>query len=167
MVAGGAANMESYTSDSSDSESSLKTLDFSYLMLNRQTLHEHLECASSPEQVETLLLHQNRLSYLPESVLRFANLATLDVSNCGLRRLPDFLLQLDQLVCVSAKNNSITNDSLPKSLEGWPSLRELNLSGNALTEFPEQVLDLPGLRYLYLGGNRISEITEDVWKIQR
>lgn len=159
--------MESYTSDSSDSDSSAKTLDLSYLMLDSQVLHEHFVCTPAPESVETLLLHQNRLSQLPDSVIRFANLATLDLSNCGLQRLPDFLSQLGQLVSLSAKNNGLANDALPKSLEGLPELREINLSGNRLTEFPEQVLDLPGLKYLYLGGNQISEITKDVWKIQR
>ena len=159
--------MESYTSDSSDSDSTGKTLDLSYLMLDAQVLNEHFECATSPEQVETLLLHQNRLTQLPESVARFANLATLDVSNCGLARLPDFVAELGQLVSLSAKNNGLSNDGLPKSFEGLPGLRELNLSGNRLTEFPEQVLDLPGLRYLYLGGNRITGIPKDVWKIQR
>lgn len=159
--------MESYTSDSSDSDSTAKTLDLSYLQLDSQVMHEHFTCTTSPEHVETLLLHQNRLGYLPDSVAMFSNLATLDVSNCGLSRLPDFLSKLGQLISLSAKNNGLTNDSLPKSLEGLSSLRELNLSGNRLTDFPEQVFDLPGLRYLYLGGNLISEITKDVWKIQR
>ena len=159
--------MENYTSDSSDSDSSFKTLDLSYLMLDAEVLHEHFVCTNNPEHVETLLLYQNRLSYLPDSAIRFTNLATLDVSNCGLQRLPDFLGELSQLVSLAVKNNGLSNDSLPKSLEGLPNLRELNLSGNRLTQFPEQVLDLPSLRYLYLGGNLISEITKDVWKMQR
>lgn len=159
--------MESYTSDSSDSDSTTKTLDLSYLQLDVQVMDEHFACAGSPEHVETLLLYQNRLSRLPESITRFTNLATLDVSSCGLQKLPDFLGELGHLVSLSAKNNGLANDSLPKSLEGLPSLMELNLSGNRLTEFPEQVLELPSLRYLYLGGNLIGEITKDVWKIQR
>ncbi|XP_058803716.1 leucine-rich repeat-containing protein 58 [Phymastichus coffea] len=158
--------MESYTSDSSDSDSASKTVDLSYLHLDSQVLHEHFVRTTSPGHVETLLLHQNRLSHIPDSVVMFSNLATLDVSNCGLQRLPDFLAELTHLVCLSAKNNALSNDSLPKSLERLPNLRELNLSGNRLSEFPEQVLDLPGLRYLYLGGNQIGEIAKDVWKIQ-
>ncbi|XP_014208155.1 leucine-rich repeat-containing protein 58 [Copidosoma floridanum] len=160
--------MENYTSDSSDSDSSrTKTLDLSYLMLDSGILHEHFICVPAPEQIDTVLLHQNRLTFLPDSIARFTSLTTLDLSSCGLQRLPDFVAELGQLLSFSVKNNNLTNDSLPKSFEGLAALVELNLSGNRLTEFPEQVLDLTGLKYLYLGGNLISEITKDVWKIQR
>lgn len=160
--------MEVYTSDSSDSDSSgTKTLDLSYLMLDGQVVAEHFLCASSPGDVETILLFQNRLSILPEPIIRFNNLATLDISNCGLQRLPDFLNELSGLIRLCAKNNGFTNDALPKSLEGLSALRELNLSGNRLTEFPEQAFDLANLRYLYLGGNLINQISKDVWKIHR
>lgn len=158
--------MESYTSDSSDSDSATKTLDLSYLMLDSRMLHEHFICTSYPEHVDTLLLHQNRLRVIPEGILRFSNLTSLDVSNCGLSRLPDFICDLS-LACLVAKNNGLTNESLPKSFENLQSLRELNLSGNRLVDFPEQVLEITGLKYLFLGGNSITEINKDVWKMQR
>lgn len=159
--------MEIYTSDSSDSDSSAKTLDLSYLMLDGNVIAEHFLCASSPGDVETILLYQNRLSMLPEPIIRFTNLVTLDISNCGLHRLPDFINELSSLVRLSVKNNGLINNALPKTLEGLSALRELNLSGNRLTEFPDQALDLVSLRYLYLGGNLINQIPKDVWKIQR
>lgn len=158
--------MENYTSDSSDSDSSAKTLDLSYLMLDTQLLNGHFLSAKCPEQVDTLLLNRNRLTSIPTSIVRFTNLNTLSISNCGLHRLPDFLGSCP-LSCLIAKNNNLTNDSLPKSFENLVSLRELNLSGNRLTEFPEQILDLAELKYLYLGGNYITEVSKDVWKLQR
>ncbi|XP_076282951.1 leucine-rich repeat-containing protein 58 [Lasioglossum baleicum] len=158
--------MESYTSDSSDSDSSAKTLDLSYLMLNTQLSNDHFMNVKNPEQVDTLLLHRNRLTSIPLSIIRFTNLNTLSISNCGLHRLPDFLGNCP-LSCLVAKHNNLTNDSLPKSFENLVGLRELNLSGNQLTEFPDQVLVLTELKYLYLGGNHITEISKDVWKLQR
>ncbi|XP_066583961.1 leucine-rich repeat-containing protein 58 [Prorops nasuta] len=158
--------MENYTSDSSDSDTCAKTLDLSYLMLDPDVLEEQFLSVKSPEHVDTLLLHQNRLSSVPTSIGRFTNLNNLDISNCSLSRLPDFLGDCP-LVCLVAKNNNLTNDSLPKSFENLSELRELNLSGNRLTDFPEQIFDLAGLKYLYLGGNNISEIKKDVWKLQR
>lgn len=158
--------MENYTSDSSDSDANTRTLDLSYLMLDSYVLDEHFVTVKCPEHVDTILVHQNRINDLPSSIIRFTNLNSLDISNCGLNRLPDFLGDCP-LTCLIAKHNNITNDSLPKSFENLPGLRELNLSGNRLREFPEQILDLNGLKYLYLGGNHIAEINKDLWKLQR
>ena len=159
--------MENHCFDSSDSCCPGETLDMSYLMLDVNVLNEHLECVSNSENVETLLLYQNRLNTLPDSIQRFTNVTCLDISYCGLQRLPNFLTQMEQLVNLSAKNNGLTNDTLPKSFEGLKCLKELNLSGNGLTEFPEQVIELTGLTYLYLGGNQIAKITKEVWRAQR
>ncbi|XP_015187742.1 PREDICTED: leucine-rich repeat-containing protein 58 isoform X2 [Polistes dominula] len=158
--------MENYTSDSSDSDGNARTLDLSYLMLDSDVLDEHFVMMKSPEHVDTILVHQNRINIVPPSIIRFTNLNTLDISNCGLNRIPDFLGDCP-LTCLIARNNNLSNDSLPKSFDTLPDLRELNLSGNRLREFPEQILDLHELKYLYLGGNHITEINKDIWKLQR
>ncbi|KAL0134135.1 hypothetical protein PUN28_001173 [Cardiocondyla obscurior] len=156
--------MENYTSDSSDSDSALRTLDLSYLSMDNEVLDKQFLNTKSPEQVDTLLLSQNLLPILPASVNRFTNLRSLDISNCGLTRLPEFWTNCP-LTCLIAKHNNLANDGLTKDFENLSNLRELNLSGNRLTEFPNQILDLPSLRYLYLGGNRINEIAKDIWKL--
>lgn len=158
--------MENYTSDSSDSDSSTKTLDLSYLMLDTQLLNDQFVNAKSPEHVDTLLLHQNQLTKIPQTIVRFTNLNSLDISNCGLRQLPEFLGDCP-LSCLVAKHNILTNASLPKNLQKLSGLRELNLSGNILDDFPQQVLELTDLKYLYLGGNLIRNISKDIWKLQR
>ncbi|XP_046431399.1 leucine-rich repeat-containing protein 58 [Neodiprion virginianus] len=158
--------MDNYTSDSSDSDNPTKTLDFSYLSLDSDAVKERLGSIKDPESVETILLHQNQLNHAPGNITKFTNLHLLDLSNCGLSELPDFLSDCP-LTTLVAKNNNLSNDSLPKTFEAFSTLRELNLSGNRLTEFPEQVLQLTALRYLYLGGNGISRITKDIWKLQR
>lgn len=158
--------MENYTSDSSDSDSSSKTFDLSYLMLDSDLLNEHILAAKDPQNVETILLNHNRINLIPQTITKFTNLNTLDISNCNLTRLPDFLGDCP-LTCLIAKHNGLTNESLPKSFENLSGLRELNLSGNRLTEFPTQVLDLAALKYLYLGGNNITNIDKDLWKLQR
>lgn len=158
--------MDNYTSDSSDSDNGTKTLDLSYLSLDSNSVADNFDSVKNPENVETLLLRHNRLTYTPGNLAKFINLHVLDISNCGLIKLPDSLSDCP-LTTLIAKNNNLFNDSLPKSLEAFNTLRELNLSGNQLSEFPEQILELQGLRYLYLGGNVISRITQDIWKLQR
>ncbi|XP_017119430.1 leucine-rich repeat-containing protein 58 [Drosophila elegans] len=175
--------MEVYTSDSSDTDSrEQKTLDFGRMSLDLVTLEDHL---ASPQKallkssgdIEAMLLNHNRLVGLPRLLLQFANLKVLDLSSNAITTLPDAVCQLP-LVTLIAKNNLLTNASLPKSLLSkqahahvtngatTSTLKELNLSGNQLTHFPEQVTDLRHLKYLYLGGNKISGISKDIWKMQ-
>ncbi|TDG42458.1 hypothetical protein AWZ03_011112 [Drosophila navojoa] len=172
--------MELYTSDSSDTDSrEQKTIDFGRMNLDVVTLEDHL---SSPHKallktsgdIETMLLNHNRLVALPRVLQQFHNLKILDLSSNALTQLPDAICQLP-LVTLIAKNNLLTNSSLPKSLltkqmgnvhGGTSTLKELNLSGNQLIHFPEQVTELRQLKYLYLGGNKISSISKDIWKMQ-
>ncbi|EDW45721.1 leucine-rich repeat-containing protein 58 [Drosophila sechellia] len=176
--------MEVYTSDSSDTDSrEQKTLDFGRMSLDLVTLEDHL---ASPQKallkssgdIETMLLNHNRLVGLPRLLLQFGNLKILDLSSNAITTLPDAVCQLP-LVTLIAKNNLLTNASLPKSLltkmangnanatgGSNSTLKELNLSGNQLTHFPEQVTELRHLKYLYLGGNKISSVSKDIWKMQ-
>lgn len=164
--------MEVYTSDSSDSESrELKTLNYSRLQLTPFTLEVTFLNLYPNERrygdIETILLSHNQLRNVPVSICRFNNLRILDLSSNNLSSLPDFLTECP-LTSLIAKNNQLTNESLPKSLLSKTGLmRELNLSGNHFTHFPEQILELRGLKYLYLGGNKIKGISKDIWKVQR
>lgn len=132
--------------------------------------HHHQPSAAEQRRygdIETVLLAHNLLRNVPLSLARFANLHVLDVSSNGLTELPDFLASLP-LTSLIAKNNALTDVSMPKTLLSRTGvMRELNLSGNQLTRFPEQILELRGLKYLYLGGNKIGAIPKDVWKVQR
>lgn len=177
--------MEVYTSDSSDTDArELRTLDFGRRNLEHlQLTSEEIEAVESldtlparlrsPKDIEVLLLNHNRLTLLPSQLSLFTNLRVLDLSSNRLKQLPEFLvhLPLDTLI---AKNNLLSNESLPKSFlpqdpaYGLTSrLRELNLSGNLLTHFPEQVIELRNLKYLYIGGNRITTISKDIWRMQK
>ncbi|ALC49956.1 CG32687 [Drosophila busckii] len=172
--------MELYTSDSSDTDSrEQKTIDFGRNNLELGMLEDHL---SSPHKallkssgdIETLLLNHNRLVGLPRMLLQFNNLKVLDLSSNAITQLPEAICQLP-LVTLIVKNNQLTSASLPKSLlstqsanhvGGSSTLKELNLSGNQLVHFPEQVTELRQLKYLYLGGNKISTISKEIWKMQ-
>lgn len=163
--------MDNYTSDSSDSDShEQKTLDYSQLNLTVECLEEnlsHLHKISKLTEIETVLLNNNLISRLPACTLtRFNNLHVLDLSANGLQQLPRDLMQVCPLTKLILKNNSLTNNALPKCFRG-STLRELNLSGNLLTHFPEAVLELNNLRYLYLGANKIETIPKEIWRLQR
>lgn len=165
--------MENYTSDSSDSDvnNGKKVLDFGFMMLETDIVEHNLDVFADDDkkpslEIESIILHHNRLNTLPENLSKYSNLQVLDVSNNGLKILPD-VFEYCPLTTLIAKNNSLINDSLPKSFSACPTLRELNLSGNNLMHFPEQVFDFINIKYLYLGGNRISSISRNIWKLAK
>lgn len=169
--------MENYTSDSSDTSGTdnnnknrKKNVDLTYLLMDQQVIDEQLQMMidnqnKSIEEVENIMLHHNNLEVFPHTIQTFVNLKVLDISNNGLTALPDIFKHCRQLSSLIAKNNSLTNESLPKSFTVNFSLRELNLNGNLLNNFPEQLFDLINLKYLYLGGNQIKNISRNIWKL--
>lgn len=159
-----------YTSDSCDSDSrEQKTVDLGHS--NKRHLDDDLLRVSKSkklaEDIETVLLNHNKLIRVPLSLADFTNLKVLDLSNNRLEELPEVITQC-QLTTLIVKNNLLTDKSLPKSLLGTAGggLKELNLSGNRFTHFPEQVIELRSLKYLYLGGNEICNVSKDIWKLQ-
>nr|CAH7741256.1 unnamed protein product [Callosobruchus chinensis] len=162
--------MDHYTSDSSDSDAdSSKVIDLAYLLLDQTSVENKLEEYNDDKEsnldVERVILHHNRLSQLPENLVLFRNISTLDISNNGLKILPNILEHLS-LVKLIAKNNLLHNNSLPKCFTNCTTLRELNLSGNQLTQFPEQILDFVNLKFLYLGGNGMQQISKNIWRLK-
>lgn len=161
-----------YTSDSCDSDSrEQKTADFGHA--NKRHLDEDLlrmcKTKKLAKDIETLLLNHNNLSIVPASIGEFANLRVLDLSNNSLEQLPEVITQQCHLTTLIAKNNLLSNKSLPKTLLSSHAggLKELNLSGNRFTHFPEQVTELKSLKYLYLGGNQITNVSKDIWKLHK
>jgi Leucine-rich repeat (LRR) protein len=162
--------MENYTSDSSEADS--HTVDYQDRNLTLSKVEDDFlnmyKTESAYSDIESVILYNNQLPSLPLSLVKFSNLHLLDVSNNFLTTLNIEVFIHCPLRTLIAKNNLLTNDSLPKTFMAKAGqLRELNLSGNQLTHFPDQVLELKSIKYLYLNGNLIRKIHPDVWKLQK
>lgn len=167
----------SYSSDSGESDYSDKPqcLDFSYAMINSTTLSHNLEaiaCESGSHMknadfYESMILRNNRLTILPDSVAFFTNLKTLDMSGNSLTFIPDSVLMLKNLTSLIVKNNLLEDNGIPKNLGLCKTLKEVNFSGNNLTRFPDQLLELDHLKFLYIGSNRIPTIPNAIGRLQK
>uniref|UniRef100_A0A3B3XU14 LRRCT domain-containing protein n=1 Tax=Poecilia mexicana TaxID=48701 RepID=A0A3B3XU14_9TELE len=109
-----------------------------------------------PPSLESLLLQENRITYITSGVLRqLRNLTRLHLEDNRIRAIqPGALLGLRKLQLLTLKGNKLT--SLPRSLP--PSLTHLDLSenciSNCLRSVPENTFDsLPRLRSVGLTNN--------------
>ena len=163
----------SYSSDS-DYSGDLECLDLSYVMLHTSTLSQHLDVVASEgvegkkkaADYECMLLNNNLLTNLPDTLASFHNLRILDVSSNNLTHLPDAVLHLNNLTSLVVKNNQISDAGVPK-IGQCSSLKEVNFSGNVLSRFPPQFLELEKLKFLYVGGNRINELPREIFKLKK
>jgi hypothetical protein len=116
---------------------------------------------SFPERIFTfstlkqLLIYENEIKSLPNMFYYLKELRELDVSDNQLAALPASIFLLPKLLILASESNQLTR------LMPWtqPSLQELYLSGNQLTEFPD-IRILTHLTRLELNSNSISEVPE-------
>lgn len=156
--------------------------NFSYLQLDEEAMENHLDTvffATAHEttavtdvinaaDVRALSLCHNRMSAVPRQMASFVNLHSLDLSSNRLAVLDDSLVCLVGLRTLVAKNNLLTDDSLPKEFGNLRDcLTVLNLSGNRFTAVCPQLFELVNLRYLHLGGNRIGHLPSRIGQLQK
>lgn len=165
--------MEVYTSDSSES-CDQHTLNFSHERLTISNADDKISEVYNNtvdfDEIHTIYLNSNLLSSVPMSLMKFNNLRILDISSNNLKTIPLELILNLPLTTLIAKNCNFPNEALPKSFcmkNGDSKLKELNLSANQLTHFPEQILDIKSLKYLYLNGNQIQTISRDISKLKK
>lgn len=133
-------------------------IDLSYMDL--EECEEDLKlCAEKNAyfNVTDLLLNNNLLKTLPRLISNFNNLEILDLSSNCLKILHDDLCKLFNLKVLIVKDNLLNDMSIPKDFSSkLTKLEIINLSGNLLTQFPYQLLELITLRECYLGSNKLT-----------
>ena len=82
---------------------------------------------------------------------------TLDLDSCGLKTLPQSLMELeDVLEQLVLSNNQLTE--LPAFVGNFINLERLSVSSNLLTVFPEAACALPGIDHFDLSHNSLSTV---------
>ena len=91
--------------------------------------------------IEHLILDNNALSVLPNSVGLLKKLIRLSVQGNNLEAIPAEISELPELKILDAQRNNLK--SLPKEIWLCPSLQTLNCSSNLLEMFPEPLTNMP------------------------
>jgi Leucine-rich repeat (LRR) protein len=123
--------------------------------------------SNKSNDIKDILLNNNLLNSISPMITFFQNLETLDVSSNQLKYLNDDLCKLPRLRNLILKDNLIEDTSISKDLVKLNKLEVVNLSGNLLTQFPYQLLEIISLREIYLGSNKIGVLPRNFEQLQK
>ena len=156
------------TSRSNSPISEPNFFDLSYLELETSDCEAAFTTKNeqSPSSINYLLLNNNLLRQLPNALFNFDNIETLDLSSNQLKVVSVDICRLGRLKNLIVKDNLLTDTALPKGFAHL-GLELVNLSGNCLTQFPYQLLEIKSLKEIYLGQNRISVLPRNYEHLQQ
>lgn len=115
------------------------------------------------KNLEVLDLSSCNLIQIPAAIANLEKLHTLILNENGIRSLPDSIARLPLRV-VSLETNALT--AIPEVLFHLPQLRELSLAGNFLRELPAPLFGMKQLEKLNISDNQIGALPEDIGKLK-
>lgn len=133
-------------------------IDLSYGQITRLPAQMFLH--PTVKTVEVLILHSNKIHFLPKEMSMLSNVKVLDLMGNNLRQFPIVICSMQKLELLDLGFNKI--ESLPEQLSNLVSLNSLSLMSNCLTALPTWIGKLKNLQVLTLGGNRISVLPDEL-----
>lgn len=129
-----------------------------------------IDCYSDPDiksPFEHLLLLEVKdcgLTSLKEWILKQETLYGLTLSKNFIRKIPAKIKDMQNLQTLNLEYNHLKD--LPDELETLKNLKELNLNFNAFCEFPSVLFNMPFLKKLHIKGLSLSESEQHEIKIK-
>ncbi|MFX1399154.1 MAG: hypothetical protein ACFFAS_19185, partial [Promethearchaeota archaeon] len=111
----------------------------------------------------SVLLSNNKLTSLPESITKLASLQRLNLRRNQLSTLPESIGNLTSLTSLLLSANKLT--SLPESIGNLSSLQKLSIWDNQLTTLPESIGNFSSLQRLGLRHNQLTTLPESITKL--
>jgi Protein tyrosine and serine/threonine kinase/Leucine rich repeat len=112
------------------------------------------------DSLEILDLSNNGLKSLPDDFGRFKNLKAVFFVNNEFEEIPEVLAQCPQLSIIGFKSNQIQHISKQALLS--PIVRWLILTDNQIEQIPSTIGSLSKLQKLMLAGNRLKSLPEEM-----
>ncbi|KAI8324867.1 hypothetical protein GQ54DRAFT_302308 [Martensiomyces pterosporus] len=130
------------------------------LMLRNNRLVELPESLAELKSLKVLNVSNNNLPAFPSVVTRIATLEDLDISLNRIPDIPNAISSLVNLVRLNVLGNALTGN-LPKGLGNLSKLEELDVRQNKLQDFGI-TSELAGLRLLYTESNMVTRAHMDL-----
>jgi Leucine-rich repeat (LRR) protein/GTPase SAR1 family protein len=127
-------------------------------------LTELPETLLSFTELRSLNIASNRIAILPEWIGDLKQLQSLDLTSSHLTTLPEWLYKLNQLQSLSLASNQLS--ILPDWIKNLTQLLSLNLSNNKLTTLPESIEQLAQLQVLNLATNKLSTLPDTIGNLR-
>ncbi|HDR05840.1 MAG TPA: hypothetical protein ENN84_11435, partial [Candidatus Marinimicrobia bacterium] len=121
-----------------------------------QRLRKGAYVSNETDQITALHLDNLKLTFFPESILKFRSVYAISLANNMLSSLPSDIQVLRHLVRINLNGNQL--QGLPSSIGELSELRILNLNRNKLEQLPESIADLKKLRELHLSENALRQL---------
>jgi len=127
------------------------------LKLSKNSLEGELEASvSGLTALESLELHDNKLTALPSSIGQCSRLRVLNLAKNAIAELPVEELQHCPLTELDVSQNKLSDCFFPASVERWDSIQSLNVNSNHLTSITISSVALPALTQLFASNNQLS-----------
>ncbi len=115
--------------------------------------------------LEVLLVHSNKLTFLPKEVCTLTNLQQLNCSYNQLTSLPSEIRQLSKLWRLVFNHNQLT--FLPTEIGQLSGLGWLDCSANQLTSLPTEIGQLSGLGWLNCSANQLTSLPTEIGQLSQ
>ena len=135
-----------------------KELDFKILVKYKNSINELVlndnKLSSLPDSIKefkkltTLSLNNNKLQCLPKSIVELKSLEKLLLSDNQLKEIPTNIDELTKLQVLGLGNNQL--EKLPTSIGNLKNLMYLNVTNNKLVSLPPKIKDMKQLKYLMI-----------------
>jgi Leucine-rich repeat (LRR) protein len=116
-------------------------------------------------KLKTLVINDFRLGDIPEAIFRMSDLKSLNLLDCHITLTPQSALNLAEMAgleFIDLRNNPL---GLAPDISQMTDLATLQLDNCGLTELPAGLLQLKSLEIVDLSGNAISQIPADLLEL--
>eukprot|EP01122_Echinamoeba_exundans_P001354 TRINITY_DN11427_c0_g1_i2.p1 TRINITY_DN11427_c0_g1~~TRINITY_DN11427_c0_g1_i2.p1 ORF type:complete len:516 (+),score=155.82 TRINITY_DN11427_c0_g1_i2:117-1550(+) len=134
-----------------------KKLGVSQLQVCRKMVKEIPASISTlAASLQSLLLHENKLTALPEEMKLLSNLRVLELNRNRFKTFPPQILALTSLQTLNLEHNEIKK--IPSEISNLKALTTVILFANQLKTAPKEFIQLPQLEKLDLDCNPITSL---------